>query len=161
MPFAKPLYTRQRHRLLRCSALFCAGSMLLSPLTVRPSFRAEAETSSRAALHALPQLPSRLKFPAIVITHDPFIPSTAAALPVSEAILGDASTPVATAPVATAPVVRAVITGPSPKALVDIDGTPEVIGIGSALAGSVVTSISADAVGLENGQSLPFSGKRP
>jgi hypothetical protein len=157
MPFVRALYTRQRHALLRCSALLCAGSLLLSPLTVRPSFQAEAETDSRVALRALPELPSRLEFPAVVITHDPFIPSTAAALPVSEALSGGASS----VAIPTTPVVRAVITGPTPKALVDIDGTPQVVGIGSELAGSVVRSISADAVNLENGHSLPFSGKQP
>jgi hypothetical protein len=157
LQLVRPLYSRQRHTLLRWSAMLCAASVLLSPLTVRPSFRAEAEGERAVAVRALPELPSRLEFPTIVITHDPFIPSSAAGLPLGEAVAGAASGIDVTA----MPIVRAVIVGASPKALVDIGETPQVVGIGSALGGSFVTSISAGGIQLQNGQTFRFSEKQP
>lgn len=158
MAFVRPLYTRERRALLRCSLLICTGALLVVPLTVAPSFQAEAENAPPPPRVAAPVLPRPLHFPEILITHDPFIPTLAfTAAPVDNI----ATTGAADAVPAGTPVVRAVIRGTSAKALVDLGGQPIVVGIGSALAGSTVMGIDSGGIHLQNGQSFVFPEKQP
>ena len=157
MASLRPLYTRQRRALLRYSALICVGSIVLGASTMRLSFQAQAEEQPPIARHSVPQPLPTLTFPSILIKHDPFIPSTIDGLASNDRSFNG----MADAATSSVPLVRAIVVGTSPRALVEIAGAPQVVGIGSALAASIVTSIDAAGVQLQTGQILPLAGKLP
>ena len=79
--------------------------------------------------------------------HDPFVPDAVAAEETNEA-----GTPAS---------VGAVILGAEPKALVEVSGRSELVGIGSSLAGGTVVSITRNGILLDDGVRLPFLAGRP
>ena len=57
--------------------------------------------------------------------------------------------------------VTAIVTGPAPTAIVDIDGVPRTAGIGDRIAGARIIGIDATAIELDNGTRLQLAPDAP
>lgn len=163
----QPLRANERRSLLRLSFVLCSASLLVAPLTLPASFEAQAGVESGAFRQTIPQIPDRLVYPQIDVTRDPFAADRA---PVHDDMTAVDGLPIVLPANRGADAmnqepghaaVRAVIQGSSPQALIDIAGRTEVVGIGSAVAGSSVVKIDPGGVLLENGTRLPFEDKEP
>lgn len=173
----RPVDETERKRMLTWSALLCAIPLCLAPLAGRSSFELAGEQAAFNARFSAPQLQSVWSDKPVNISRDPFVPETAGpttettyqtsggvvgmqvtqgesmgfALPAGRV----AGTPLAGA---TGPLtVTAIVTGPSPRALVDDGGRVHVVGVGDPLSGSAVASIDGSGVRLRNGLLLPLS----
>lgn len=170
----RPLFGRQRRALLRSSCFVFCGAVALVPMTL-PPVMAQGGSDAPDPRTALPLVPQRLTYPAVVVDRDPFV-SAQPAVPVANGLSdagsddpgivlppNDAAGSVNGAPGANAalPIVRAIILGPSPKALVDANGRSAVVGIGSPLGGSTIVTMSANAVELADGTSFPLFQSHP
>jgi hypothetical protein len=89
-----------------------------------------------------------LAYPKLVVDRDPFVPE-------GETIAAGGAAD------SSVPLVRAVVLGDAPKALIETAGRPEFVGIGSIVAGSVVTAITRDGVVLDSGVRLSFGAALP
>lgn len=174
----RPLSDSERKRFLTWSALLCAIPLCLAPLAGRSSFELAGEQAAFDARFSPPQLQNVWNDKPVSISRDPFVPEAPAATaqatyPTSASVVGmqvtqgqsmgftlpanrgAAGTPLAGA---NGPLtVTAVVTGPSPRALVDDGGRVRVVGVGDTLSGSVVASIDGFGVRLRNGMLLPLS----
>jgi hypothetical protein len=181
----RPLDDAQRRRLLTRSALCCAISLCLAPLAGRSSFELAGEQAafdSRFTALALQNVWNQKPVP---ISRDPFIPEASSikanlgpqlgagndsivgmqvtqgdpigfTLPANR---GAEGTPLQDGPLGT-PRISAIVSGPSPRALVD-DGTHvRVLAVGDALAGSRVTAIDESGVHLQSGALLRLAEDR-
>lgn len=147
----RPLDDRKRRRLLTLSAMLCAAALMLAPLAGRTSFEIAGEYEAFNARFANLQPPQARNDHPVAITRDPFASARtqAAARP---AMHGQ------TAGIAS---VRAVVTGTSARALVEINGVTRVVACGDMLVGSRVIAIDAAGVRLQNGTVLPLTGDMP
>jgi hypothetical protein len=57
--------------------------------------------------------------------------------------------------------VTAIVTGQSPRAIVEIGGVSQAVGIGDRLAGARIITIDAEAIGLDNGTQLQLAPAAP
>ncbi|HEU5480580.1 MAG TPA: hypothetical protein VFU90_12130 [Candidatus Tumulicola sp.] len=107
------------------------------------------------------QIPKRLVFPPIVVTRDPF--RVEELVPPLPAVGGDTPSDLVLPPNAAVagPRLRAVIAGGPPRALIEENGRTRIVGVGSELAGSVVSEISESEVRLEDGETLRLTGLQP
>ena len=166
-----PLDDRERRRLLTSSAILCAIPLCLAPLAGRSSFELASERAAFDARFNAPSLATVWHDKPLVVARDPFVaehtggPSESGrtnsivglhvtqgqpigfALPPNS---GASGTPVQ-ASGAELPTVTAIVSGPSPRALIDDGIHVRVIGIGDPLAGSTVASIDGSGVHLQNG----------
>lgn len=170
----------ERRRMLSWSALLCAVPLCLIPLAGRSSFELASEQAAFNARFATPAPDTLWHDKPLSIARDPFIPETASpgplwstgsvvgmqvtqgqpigfVLPVNR---GAAGTPVEN-PAQGPGSVTAIVTGPSPRALIDDGSRVRVVGDGDMLAGSRVAAIDGAGVHLQNGTLLPLAEDRP
>lgn len=175
----RPLDDGQRRRLLTWSALFCAIPLCLAPLAGRSSFELASEQAAFNARFSAPQLQNVWKDKPVAVARDPFVPEASTAHGGNEpapggsivgmqvtqgasmgfvlpANRGAAGTPLASA-ASGVPTVTAVVTGPSPRALIDDGEHVRVVGIGDMLGGSRVRAIDGSGVRLQNGMLLALT----
>lgn len=176
-----PLDDAQRRRLLTLSAVFCAIPLCLAPLAGRSSFELADERAAFTARFSAPDLQSVWSDKPLSVARDPFVPEVAVqpapadaaadsrvvgmhvtqgdsmgfALPGNRRAVGAPSQGTAALPSITA-----VVTGPSPRALVDDGDRVRVVGVGDRLAGSRVAAISGAGVRLRNGLLLTLTEDR-
>lgn len=154
------LTTNQRRTLARGSVAMCIVSLLLLPLAMPPRTSAGTAANTFGPLRALPEIPDPLTYPALAIRHNPFarpdlpIDGDADALPPDLVLPPNAG-------IASPPHVQALIVGPVPKALVDIDGRTAIVGVGTKLEGSTIVDIDSRGIELDNGERLVLDGQRP
>jgi hypothetical protein len=113
-------------------------------------------------------LPGRLRYPTPEVRRDPFV--TNADVPVAAGGLEDAVAGIVLPPNAGASgasqttgvaVVRGVLLGTPPSALVETGGRVVFVHVGSPLLGTLVSSIGASGVALQDGETLRFPEKHP
>lgn len=148
----------------RLAVWACLWLPLLAIAAVPAALSAEDGDRELVPQFDPPPVPERLHFPTLVIRRDPFAANIAS---VSDGVTsadagGDPSDLVLPPNAAVAsPVLRAVILGPSPKALVEVAGRAIVAGIGTPLGNSTVVAITGNSVVLQDGQSLRLAEKHP
>lgn len=177
-----PLRDAQRRRLLDWAALLCAIPLCLAPLAGRSSFELAGERAAFDARFSAPQqgVP---KYTPVTVARDPFVPEAPAPaigdqeqtaragvvgmhvmqgdpmgflLPVNRA---DAGAPLVNGPAAII-TVTAIVSGSSPRALVDEGDRVRVVGIGDMLGGARVLGIDESGVRLQNGTLLALTESR-
>jgi hypothetical protein len=164
----KPLHNGARRKLLACSAMICAVPVLLAPLAARSEFELPAEKAAFNGHFSVPRLPVIVYSRPVSAARDPFIPDAPAS-----GNRGDASLPFAAGggiagrrvvqgqPIGfEVPVVRAIVTGLSPRALVEEDRQVRVVGVGDPIDGSRIVAIGANGVLLKNGMVLAVTEER-
>jgi hypothetical protein len=159
-----------RKRLLCVAAALCATSLALAPLAGRSSFELTRERALYAERISSPQPPASPKRAAISRVRDPFVadaaPIAQGGMPLGGAVVNPVSGMRVVQGASTgfplgAPIVRAIVSGDSPRALVEDGGRVRVVGVGDVLAGSPVVSIDRQGIRLGNGVRLGFAGNRP
>lgn len=156
-----PLDEASRRRMLSWSAMLCVIPLCLAPLAGRSSFDVASEQATFEARFNSPALKVTWSQRPVSVARDPFVAERGAQVSARAAagVVGMHVTqgePMGfTLPAhSLAVTVKAVITGASPRALVD-DGTHvRVVGVGDILAGTRVISIDALGVHLQNGTLL-------
>jgi len=156
----RPLFANQRRTLLRAGAHACAASMLLAALATPYRFEATAQGQPHAGRFNIPDVPARLEYPKVAVQRDPFVSNEPTPEPDGAGALDALVLPPNDA-VAATPIVRAIVRGDTPRALVDVGGRMETLGIGDVIAGTRVTAIGAQGVVLDDGETLPFTEKTP
>lgn len=159
-----------RKRLLCMAAALCTTSVALAPLAGRSSFELTRERALYAERFSSPALPASTKRAAISRVRDPFVadavPIAQGGMPLGGAVLNPVSGMRVVQGASTGfplgvPIVRAIVSGDTPHALVEDGGRVRVVGVGDALAGSLVASIDRQGIRLGNGVRLGFAGSRP
>lgn len=175
----RPLDDAQRRRMLTWSALLCAIPLCLTPLAGRSSFELAGEQAAYDSRFATAALESVWHDKPLDVARDPFIPERPSrtlaasngvvglqvtqgqpigfALPANRGARG---TPVQDAALGF-PAVTAIVSGASPRALIDDGAHVRVVGVGDMLAGSRVAAIDRTGVRLENGILLGLREDRP
>jgi hypothetical protein len=176
----RPLNDAARRRMFAWSAVFCAVPLCLAPLAGRSSFELASERAAFDTRFNAPTLDAAWNGRPVDVARDPFMPEvhTPRTLQADSSIVGmrvtqgeptgwvlPANRGAAGAPLIDAAVgavnVTAVVTGSSPRALVD-DGTHvRVVSIGDALAGSRIAAIDGNGVHLQNGTVLALAQESP
>lgn len=153
-----------RRVLIFASFMLCGGSLVLLPLAAQssPGPALEAmQTGSPLAATA----PQALRFPVVRVARDPFAPLHPSVDSSAARDDLDGSASIALPPNAGAapslPVVRAVVLGPQSRALVEIDGVVQVLGIGDKAGAATILSIDAQGVGLSNGTHIVLTEQHP
>jgi len=162
-----PLRDSRRRTLLRLSLMVCCVSAALLPLTGGSSGDASASPAVTEAGPALPAVPAALRFPSVAVSRDPFVPD---AMPDVAPIDGDVDIvlppnagangtplPPAAEGVPNQVVVRAVVIGPSSRALVDQNGKVSVLAVGDMLGGVPIQSIDSQGIVLSNGTRIAMA----
>lgn len=153
----EPLNASQRRRMLRWSVAACAIAILLVPLAALPGPEFSDVQNASAGVQ-VPDVPEKLAYPALDVRHDPF------ARPTQGPSIDDDDPDFVLPPnagIASEPVVRAVVVGPDPKALVEIDGQARIVGIGTHLGAESIAGITTQGVTLDDGERLPLDASRP
>ena len=166
-----PLDERGRRRLLSWSALLCAVPVCLTPLAARSSFELASERAHFNARFTAPPLGTTWTQKPVVVVRDPFVPE---GRPVAVVVAprtgsttgmhvtqGEPIGYVASGSAAISTSVTAVVTGASPRALIDDGLRVRVVAIGDALLGSRVARIDRSGVRLQNGTLLPLTAGTP
>lgn len=137
-----PLRDGDRRRLLYVAAVLCTAPMLLLPLAGRSNFEIGDERAVfDRRFSAI--VPARVEAKAAVtVTRDPFAPD--------EALESPSPKPGANGAVS----VEAIVSGATPKALVEENARVRVVGIGDPLAGSRIVEINGAGLRLQNGTLL-------
>lgn len=145
--------------MLAWSALLCAVPLCLAPLAGRSSMEIAGERAAFDARFSAPAFDRGRHTGPIEVARDPFVPEVRSteAPPPPGGIVGMHVTQ--GAPIAAVPVVTAVVTGASPRALVDDGAQVRIAAVGDALAGSRITAIDASGIYLQNGKFMPLSGR--
>lgn len=159
-----PLDEASRRRMRSWSALLCVIPLCLAPLAGRSSFEAASERARFEARFNAPALKVSWNHEPVSVARDPFVAekSTQAGSVAPTGVVGMHVTqgqPIGFAlPGHTLAVtVKAVVTGASPRALVDDGEHVRVVGLGDVLAGARITSIDASGVHLQNGTVLELT----
>lgn len=145
-----PLDESARRRMAIWSAVLCAIPLCLAPLAGRSAFESAGERAALDSRFARLSLGPPAHEQTVRVDRDPFI-ETSARNPVPP-VRGKAPANAT---------VTAVVTGASPRALIEDGATVRVVGIGDAVAGSRVDAISPAGVRLRSGALLPFAQERP
>ena len=153
-----PLRDDDRRTLAHLSVLLCIGSLALLPLTTGISWSAQAQPSEQTSAGDVPAVPERLRFPEIHVRRDPFVPDGSAHAESSPAPLVVGNAAGAAGP--QIPLVHAVVLGPKPEALVEVDGSVRIFSIGDSLGGAAITAIDRSGVVLSDGRSLALEQPR-
>ena len=164
----------ERRVLTAVSLMLCVGSISLLPLTAQSARDDSRPVDERFG--ATQWTPSALSFSALRVSRDPFQPfrSLVPGAPVS-ATLGSDSGGIVLPPNAGASglesanvdnaradaVVRAVVLGPQSRALVEVGGSVNVLGVGDKLAGGVIESIDERGLVLSSGSRILLTKVRP
>jgi hypothetical protein len=176
----QPLDDAARRRVFAWSAVLCAVPLCLAPLAGRSSFELASERAAFDARFNAPTLDAAWNGRPVDIARDPFMPEvraprTAQADPsivgmhvtqgettgyVLPANRGAVGTPLVDAPLESVNV-TAVVTGSSPRALIDEGTRVRVVAIGDMLAGSRVAAIDGRGVRLQNGTLLVLAQEGP
>jgi len=176
------LYDDQRRALSRFATMLACGAAAILPLTAQNTSIAGASVPERPSMRMdAVSFSPQLSFPDYSVDRDPFVPDRRIAAEIrveaapARAGQGDdigvvlpanagASATLPTEQDARGPgsvaVVRAVVLGDSPRALVDIDGSVHVVGIGDAVGDAAVVRIDAHGVALSDGSRLPMERLR-
>jgi hypothetical protein len=147
----QPLDERPRRRMLLLAAVLCAVPMLLLPLAGRSAFEVADERT--AFVQRFPQhaTPSKTAERALNVARDPFVADAPAAVAggvVGMHVVQGASMGIS---VPDAPEVRAIVSGSSPRALIEQSGRVRVVAPGDALSGSTIVRIDGGGLLLKNG----------
>lgn len=175
-----PVDEGERRRLLCLSAILCVIPLCLAPLAGRSSFELASEHAAFDKRFNGPSFDTVWNDKPVDVARDPFVAERA--LPVSTGpgngivglhvtqgqpigfVLppnsGASGTPVQGSSV-DLPSVTAIVSGSSPRALIDDGMHVRVIGIGDSLAGSRVLSIDGAGVHLRNGRVLVLGEDGP
>lgn len=170
----RPLDDAQRRRLFTWSALLCAIPICLAPLAGRSSFELAGEQAAFNARFSTVQPQNVWNDKPLAVARDPFVPEAPTAAsgdkepmaasgvvgmhvaqgsPIGFVLppnRGAAGTPLGSGGPGMV-TVTAVVTGPSPRALIDDGERVRVVAIGDMLGGSRVRSIDRSGVRLQNG----------
>lgn len=165
----RPLSDPERRRLLTWSAIVCAIPLCLAPLAGRSSFELASEQAAFDARFAVPSLKAVWNEKPLTVARDPFLseePPGAYTTPAANGVVGMHVT--AGAPTGfvlpgnhEAAAVTAIVTGASPRALIDDGEHVRVIRAGDMLAGSRVVRIDRSGVHLKNGTVVPLREESP
>ena len=130
------LLDNDRRTLMRVAVMMCTASLGILPMTVPSSSTARADARPARGATQDFGIPQKLAFPPVAFARDPFVPDATAREAESGAVL------------------RAVVTGPQPRALVEIAGVARVVRVGDRIGQGVVLSIDAGGVVLSGGLEL-------
>lgn len=165
----RPLDDTQRRRTLLCSVLLCVVPLFLAPLAGRSSLEVAGERAMLDARFSAPSLAATWSAKPVNVARDPFIPEVAksAVAPRAGAVVGVHVTQGQPIGYAASPNqgpilgVVAIVTGASPRALVDDGSHVRVVGIGDVLDGSRILRIDRAGIHLVNGTVLALAEDEP
>lgn len=152
------LTERERRLLTVISLMLCGGSIALLPLTAESARNESRPIDARSA--SSPWAPPAVTYAALRVSRDPFQPFRGT-MPLAPALAGADSSEMALPPNAGAVIVRAVVLGPQSRALVEIGGRVNVLGVGDELASGTIASIDERGVVLSSGARIPLTKDRP
>ena len=143
-----PLTDERRRELKHLATFLCCGTFAVLAAIVQSGANARAGLAvPPASVRALSVV--RRAVPAeLVLARDPFLPDVR-----SRGEGGHAAAHAAE----DVPVVRAVVVGQNGRALVERGADVQVLGVGDALAGSVVVAIDAAGIVLLDGRRVPLA----
>jgi len=161
-----PLYDEQRKSLSRLAAMLVLGSGAILPVVAHESFVARADVAAVNVGVVPLAVPGPLIFPGYSLRRDPFTPDAADTGAEREPVgsLSRSAFDLVLPPNAGADgsephgavAVRAIVIGAHAKALIDIDGNVNVLGVGDRVAGARIASVSAAGIRLDDGTLLPL-----
>ena len=166
----------ERRFLIQVALMLACGSLSLLPLTAESSSGAAAEIGASALSAAKSIEPESSPIPNISLRRDPFVPDATVAAAASEATarsygsIGGSLPPNAGASdvslignlgTSGTPIVRAVILGARSKALVEMSGEVQVLGVGDAVGGSAIASVDDRGIVLSSGERILLLERRP
>ena len=162
----QPLNDRERRTLLTWSAVLCAIPLCLAPLAGRSSFELASERAAFDARFSPPSIDAVWNDKPVVVARDPFVPERKPVVNATPAqsVIGMHVTqgqPIGFVVPSGTMAVRAVVTGASPRALIDDGARVRVVGIGDMLAGFKVVGIDRGGVHLQNGTVMPLPEENP
>jgi hypothetical protein len=143
-----PLDDGSRRKLFTFAVVCCSVPLLLAPLAGRSAFEVRGERDvlvQRFQETPLSPVPANAS---VTIDRDPFIADNPPGDVVGMHVIRGASTGIALPGV---PIVRAIVSGTSPRALIDENGHARVVQTGDPIAGSKIVSIRGDGIVLQNG----------
>lgn len=161
----RPINNSRRRTALRSAILLCAVPCALFPLAARSSLEIagrQAQYDTRFSAHGFDPS-SRVRN--IVVLRDPFVPDRGApqhaqgSSAVGVRVIQGQSTgyPLPGNGV----LVSAIVSGASPRALLDDAGRVRVVGVGDSVCGSRIIGIDAKGLILANGVRISIAEERP
>src|SRR6185437_1494457 len=159
-----PLDEASRRRMFAWSAVLCAIPLCLAPLAGRSSFEVAGERARFEARFSAPALEVTWHRHSVNVARDPFAvekpveggPVTAAGVVGVHVTQGQAIG--YTVPGHGGAVrVTAVVTGVSPRALIDEGSGVRIVGVGDTLSGARIVGIDASGVHLQHGTLLALA----
>ncbi len=160
----RPLPDPLRRRCLQLSAFLCAIPLCLAPLAGRSSFELADRRSVLNERFNSPSLTATWKAQPVNVARDPFVPETTSysqtdpAVPVVGMHVTRGQPIGFTVPLN--PLVKAIVSGTSPRALIDDGSQVRVIGVGDTIGGERVLAIDRAGVRLQNGKVLALDVPR-
>lgn len=152
----QPIADIHRRKIVAAAAMTCAIPMVLVPITGRSSFELAAERAVFNDRFRLPAASGPIHFGTIKIVRDPFV---------SEALPGTSRSGTANIAAgpgeAAVPIIRAIISGSSPRALLEEGGKLRIAGIGDRIGKARIVQIGGSAIQLANGTMLRFDEVNP
>lgn len=142
----------QRHSLRRISLMLCTFAIAALSVTTSITSIASARDHTSHGMSA-PTQTETLVYPHTDLRRDPFVPEAGyhiAAQGASAAVAGAGSA-----------IVRAVITGAEPRALVELNGSVRVVGIGDRIGTLAVIGITRGGIIVDGGLTLPLVEGQP
>lgn len=149
----RPLTEPARRRIFGAAAMLCAVPVLLAPLAGRSSFELREEREAFQRRFAVPHVSANV-LPAPVIARDPFVPQASE----TETVHVAAGTLMKAAH---AVVVRAIVSGPSPRALIEEEGRVRIVAAGDMVRGARVMRIGESAILLSDHAILTLEERMP
>ncbi|MEO9170268.1 MAG: hypothetical protein ABI282_10955 [Candidatus Baltobacteraceae bacterium] len=167
-----PLRDSDRRRLVFLSIALSCSSVALLPLSAQSSSSGASDRGPIVAA-SIPDVPSALRFPEVVVSRDPFVPAAGAqsVKPVVDTLVPDGivlppnsgadGIPGGenTAPVPRA-IVRAIVLGPQSRALVEMGSAVKILEVGDSIGSAVISSIDANGINLSTGLHIPLTEPR-
>jgi hypothetical protein len=154
-----PLDDASRRNVLSIAVSCCTIAVLLAPLAGRSSFELAAEQAAfDQRFKTPPPLPTKNVRGALRITRDPFA-AEHTAIPSSASVAGTRVTQGQSTgmSIPALPSVTAIISGPSPRALLEQDGKIRIVAIGDRISGVEIVAITAAGVRLRGGALLSIA----
>ncbi|MDE2482412.1 MAG: hypothetical protein KGN02_09510 [bacterium] len=159
----------RRASLGRLSAMLVVASLAVLPLTQRPSEIVYAAREGSEVRLGLPVPPHDASRAAVVPRRDPFVSAYVPGAPSRSGLGPSGNDAIALPPNAGAlasaanaqVVVRAVVLGRYSRALVEVDGSVEVVGVGDTIGTTRVASIDAAGITLASGARVLLRREHP
>lgn len=161
------LYDDERRSLKRVATMLIFAAAAVLPLTAQSSSVAGAADVPAKSQDASAVLPARLTYPGFSVSRDPFVPPAdvrkkleRAAMRIGQANDVGVAFPSNAGVGSGTAIVRAIVLGDPARALVEENGTVQVLAVGDRIGELRVTAITAGGVSLSDGSHLVLAVPR-